>query len=148
MHLAGLCILSPPAPPILFVESSVLSMTWYTPVQSGNYWCEWQRHKDYGSWRIDGADHRLRDEGSLRAGTGPPGKHVQDLSHSRSQSQRIGDKTELPLPVVYEGVRLDAGYRLDVLVENTVVLELKAEKQTQDGSTRRTGGTGERPEPR
>ena len=35
-------------------------------------------------------------------------------------------KTELPLPVVYEGVRLDAGYRLDVLVENTVVLELKA----------------------
>jgi GxxExxY protein len=35
-------------------------------------------------------------------------------------------KTELPLPVVYEGVRLDAGFRLDVLVENTVVLELKA----------------------
>jgi GxxExxY protein len=34
-------------------------------------------------------------------------------------------KTELPLPVDYEGVRLDAGYRLDVLVENTVVLELK-----------------------
>jgi GxxExxY protein len=35
-------------------------------------------------------------------------------------------KTELPLPVVYEGVRLDAGYRVEVLVENTVVLELKA----------------------
>ena len=35
-------------------------------------------------------------------------------------------KTEVPLPVVYGGVRLDAGYRLDVLVENTVVLELKA----------------------
>jgi GxxExxY protein len=35
-------------------------------------------------------------------------------------------KTEHPLPVVYEGVRLHADYRLDVLVENTVVLELKA----------------------
>jgi GxxExxY protein len=35
-------------------------------------------------------------------------------------------KTEVPLPVVYDGVRLDAGYRLDVLVESTVVLELKA----------------------
>jgi GxxExxY protein len=35
-------------------------------------------------------------------------------------------KTEVPLPVVYGGVRLDAGYRLDVVVENTVVLELKA----------------------
>ena len=33
-------------------------------------------------------------------------------------------KTEVPLPVVYDGVRLDAGYRLDVL--STVVLELKA----------------------
>jgi GxxExxY protein len=34
--------------------------------------------------------------------------------------------TEVPLPIVYGGVRLDAGYRLDALVENTVVLELKA----------------------
>jgi GxxExxY protein len=34
--------------------------------------------------------------------------------------------TEVPLPVIYGGVRLDAGYRLDVLVEDTVVLELKA----------------------
>ena len=35
-------------------------------------------------------------------------------------------KTEVPLPVIYGGVRLDAGYRLDILVEDTVVLELKA----------------------
>jgi GxxExxY protein len=35
-------------------------------------------------------------------------------------------KTELELPVVYEGLRLDAGYRLDILVEQTVVVELKA----------------------
>jgi GxxExxY protein len=31
-----------------------------------------------------------------------------------------------PLPVVYDGVRLDCGYRLDLLVEDTVVIELKA----------------------
>jgi GxxExxY protein len=35
-------------------------------------------------------------------------------------------KTELELPVVYQGLRLDAGYRLDILVEQTVVVELKA----------------------
>jgi GxxExxY protein len=35
-------------------------------------------------------------------------------------------KTEVPLPVVYQGARLDAGYRLDILVEETIVLELKA----------------------
>ncbi|HMH43435.1 MAG TPA: GxxExxY protein [Pyrinomonadaceae bacterium] len=33
---------------------------------------------------------------------------------------------EVPLSVVYDGVRLEAGYRLDLLVEDTVVVELKA----------------------
>jgi len=33
---------------------------------------------------------------------------------------------EVPVPVVYEDVRLDAGYRLDLLVEGCVIVELKA----------------------
>ena len=33
--------------------------------------------------------------------------------------------TQVTLPVVYHGVSLDAGYRLDLLVENAVVVELK-----------------------
>jgi GxxExxY protein len=33
---------------------------------------------------------------------------------------------ESALPVVYRGIRLDAGYRLDLLVNGTVVVELKA----------------------
>src|SRR6188768_598790 len=32
---------------------------------------------------------------------------------------------EKPLPVVYRGKRIDHGYRLDILVQNTVVVELK-----------------------
>lgn len=35
-------------------------------------------------------------------------------------------KHQKPLPVVYKDGPLDAGYRLDVLVDNLVVLELKA----------------------
>ncbi len=31
-----------------------------------------------------------------------------------------------PLPVVYKGVTLDAGYRIDLLVEGSIVVELKA----------------------
>jgi GxxExxY protein len=31
-----------------------------------------------------------------------------------------------PLPVIYEDVKLDAGYRIDLLVEDTVIVELKA----------------------
>lgn len=33
---------------------------------------------------------------------------------------------QVPLPVVYDGVRLDLGFRLDVLVESLVVVEIKA----------------------
>ena len=34
--------------------------------------------------------------------------------------------SEVALPVVYDGIRLDAGYRIDILVENTVIVELKS----------------------
>ena len=33
---------------------------------------------------------------------------------------------EVPLPVFYDTVKLDAGYRLDMVVEDTVIVELKA----------------------
>lgn len=32
---------------------------------------------------------------------------------------------EKPMPIIYEEVKLDHGYRLDLLVENTLVIELK-----------------------
>ena len=33
---------------------------------------------------------------------------------------------EVPLPIIYDGIKLEAGYRLDLVVEDTVVVELKA----------------------
>lgn len=41
---------------------------------------------------------------------------------------QIGLKLErqVPLPVVYKGVKLDCGYRMDIIVENLVVVEVKA----------------------
>jgi GxxExxY protein len=38
----------------------------------------------------------------------------------------IHSESQVPLPVVYEGVKLDLGYRIDLLVEDLVVVELKA----------------------
>jgi len=32
---------------------------------------------------------------------------------------------EIPMPIVYKEIRLDHGYRMDLLVENRVVVELK-----------------------
>lgn len=35
-------------------------------------------------------------------------------------------ETEWPLPIRYGGVQLDAGYRIDLLVEDQVIVELKS----------------------
>ena len=35
-------------------------------------------------------------------------------------------ESQVPLPVTYESVKLDVGYRLDLLVEDSVIIELKA----------------------
>jgi GxxExxY protein len=34
--------------------------------------------------------------------------------------------SQVPLPVIYESVKLDIGYRLDLLVEELVIVEIKA----------------------
>jgi len=38
----------------------------------------------------------------------------------------LDDRSQVALPVVYDGIRLDAGYRIDLLVENQVIVELKS----------------------
>jgi GxxExxY protein len=43
----------------------------------------------------------------------------------------LSAETQVAVPVVYEGVRVDAGLRLDILVEKCVIVEIKAvEKAT------------------
>jgi len=41
---------------------------------------------------------------------------------------KIGYKVERqkPLPINYNGIRLDAGYRIDLFVEDSVIIELKS----------------------
>ena len=33
---------------------------------------------------------------------------------------------QVPLPVVYKGVKFDCGYRMDIVVENLIIVEIKA----------------------
>ncbi|HEY8936045.1 MAG TPA: GxxExxY protein [Cyclobacteriaceae bacterium] len=42
---------------------------------------------------------------------------------------------EKPLPIIYKDVKLDHGYRLDLLVENKVVVELKTIEDFTDVHT-------------
>jgi len=34
-------------------------------------------------------------------------------------------RTQVPVPIVYKGIRLEQGYRIDMLVEEAVVVEIK-----------------------
>ena len=40
--------------------------------------------------------------------------------------KQIAFKSEHPLPVEYKGLRLDCGYRIDLLIEDRLIVELKA----------------------
>jgi GxxExxY protein len=52
------------------------------------------------------------------------------LAHEFSIAS-ISFERQVPLPVTYKSLQLDCGYRLDFLVEKTVVLELKAVEDLQ-----------------
>lgn len=39
---------------------------------------------------------------------------------------------EKPMPLVYESVKLDCGYRIDVLVENKLIIEVKSVEALHD----------------
>ena len=48
-------------------------------------------------------------------------------------SQRgLAFQRQLPLPVVYKGVRLDCGYRLDIVVADKIILKLKSVEEITD----------------
>jgi GxxExxY protein len=46
--------------------------------------------------------------------------------HRELSKAGIRSSAQVPLPVVYDGVKLDVGYRIDLLVEDLVVVELKS----------------------
>lgn len=35
-------------------------------------------------------------------------------------------ETEVPVPVMYDGIRIDAGFKIDLLVEDCIIIEAKA----------------------
>ncbi len=41
----------------------------------------------------------------------------------------IGSGRQRPLPIAYKGVRLDCGYRLDLVVEDKLIVELKTVRE-------------------
>jgi len=63
--------------------------------------------------------HRELGPGLLEA------TYQQCLAHELHLNS-IPFRLEHPMPVTYKGVHLDCGYRIDILVDDRVVLELKS----------------------
>ncbi|MGJ3234766.1 GxxExxY protein [Marivirga sp.] len=38
----------------------------------------------------------------------------------------LNARSQVGLPVIYKGIKLELGYRLDILVENTIIIEIKS----------------------
>ena len=57
--------------------------------------------------------------------------YEQCLAHELSKND-ISFKLQHPLPVIYKSVRIDCGYRVDLLVEDKLILELKSVEQIKN----------------
>jgi GxxExxY protein len=53
------------------------------------------------------------------------------LLYKINQSGLYAEK-EKPMPLVFEGVKLDCGYRIDILVERKLVIEIKSVEALND----------------
>jgi len=55
----------------------------------------------------------------------------ESLFYEISKSGLLVEK-EKPMPLIYEEVKLDIGYRLDLIVENKLIIELKSVEALND----------------
>lgn len=83
------------------------------------------RHENLGSdltARVIGAAMTVHRE----LGPGLDEKDYEQAIHLEFLAAGIEHECQVALPLMYKGAQLDCGYRMDVVVENEVLLELKA----------------------
>ena len=56
----------------------------------------------------------------------------QECLYYKLKKEGLKVEKEKPMPVIFEEVRLECGYRIDVLVEDKVVIELKSVEVLND----------------
>lgn len=50
----------------------------------------------------------------------------QECLYYKIKKERLNVENEKAMPLIYEDVKLDCGYRIDLLVENKLVIEVKS----------------------
>jgi GxxExxY protein len=65
------------------------------------------------------------------------GPGLLESSYKECMYYKVGNsglyiEKEKPMPLIYEGVKLECGYRIDLLVENKLVVEIKSVEALND----------------
>ena len=63
--------------------------------------------------------HRILGPGLLES------SYEQCLAYELHQ-RGVAVQRQVPLPIIYDGLHFEAGYRIDLLVQNRVIVEIKA----------------------
>jgi GxxExxY protein len=50
----------------------------------------------------------------------------QAVLHYELVKEGLDTKVQVPMPLIYEDLKLDVGFRIDFLIENKVIIELKS----------------------
>src|SRR4030095_142838 len=56
----------------------------------------------------------------------------KECLHYKIGNSGLYVEKEKPMPLVYEGIKLECGYRVDLLVENKLLLEIKSVEAIND----------------
>ena len=56
----------------------------------------------------------------------------QECLFYKLQKEGLIVQKEKPMPLIFEGIKLECGYRIDILVENKVVIEIKSVESLTD----------------
>ncbi len=48
------------------------------------------------------------------------------------QAAGLKVSSQVPLPMIYEGIKVNVGYRLDLLIQNKVIIEIKSVEALQE----------------
>jgi len=81
-----------------------------------------------GAWENDALTEKIIGfaiEVHRRLGPGLLESAYEECLCYELKENGIPFRRQVPLPVVYKGARLDCGYRLDILIEDHAILELK-----------------------
>ena len=61
-----------------------------------------------------------------RLGPGLLESVYEEVLHYELSKRGIQSQRQAPLPVIYDDIKMDIGFRIDLLVEETVIVELKS----------------------